>query len=299
MAQGNFYLRQVVDVPIPQIEVMDIGASALDGESRYTILVHQGVARVTGFEPDETQFRILQEKKDPRYVYFPYFLGDGGKATFHIAAYPGCSSLYEADPAMIDLFQGIGASTGGNFTVVRTCEVDTKKLDDIADVPPPDFIKLDIQGGELNVLKNATKALESAMVIEIETEFVPLYKNQPLFGDIQVLLREHGFVLHKMLDMAGRCFKPLLNNGNPYLPMSQLLWADSVFVKDFTKMDRYSPDQLLKTATILNDVYNSNDLALFFLNHYDKQTGSFFRRRYTTAMADGKMKPMFLNIRTH
>ena len=59
MAQGNFFLRQVVDVTIPQIEIMDIGASALDGESRYTILVHQGLGRVTGFEPDETQFRIL------------------------------------------------------------------------------------------------------------------------------------------------------------------------------------------------------------------------------------------------
>ena len=80
----------------------------------------------------------------------------------------------------------------------------------------------------------ASKAIASAVIIECEVEFVPLYKEQPLFGDIQILLRERGFVLHKFLDIAGRSFRPANGpGGNPFTAMSQVLWADAIFVRDF------------------------------------------------------------------
>ena len=52
-----------------------------------------------------------------------------------------------------------------------------------------DFIKLDIQGGEPNALKGA-KSLNKVLGLEIEIEFHKIYKNQPLFSDINTFMRK-------------------------------------------------------------------------------------------------------------
>lgn len=273
-------VRQIFQIDIPTIEICDVGAMA-EGEDRYATLVAQGIANVNGFEPDPAQFAKLTAMKRARCRYFPVFLGAGGLATFHVARYPGCSSLYQADPSMIDLFSSIGASAGGNFTVASTQQVQTTRLDDVADLPAIDYLKLDIQGAELDVLKGAAKALSTSVVIETEVEFVPLYKDQPLFGDVQVYLREHGFVLHKLLDIAGRSLRPMNGpGGNPFAAMSQMLWADAIFVRDFSKLEKFSDDQLLKCAAILTEAYQSHDLVHHLLREYDRRRQTRLAERF-------------------
>ena len=104
-------------------------------------------------------------------------------------------------------------NNGGNFTVTSTSPIKTTRLDDVEGLPPIDFLKLDVQGAELDVLRGATQTLENVLVIESEVEFVPLYKDQPLFGEMQVFLRERGFLFHKLLDIAGRSFRPFNGPG--------------------------------------------------------------------------------------
>ncbi len=54
-----------------------------------------------------------------------------------------------------------------------------------------DFIKIDVQGAELDVFKGATKALDNVVFIVSEVEFIPLYIDQPLFGDVCKYLTEN------------------------------------------------------------------------------------------------------------
>src|SRR5262249_25635917 len=154
-----------------------------------------GLAHVTGFEPDAEQYQRLCANRKGPYRYFPYFLGRGGPAHLHRTRWPGCSSLYEPDPAVIDLFTQIAASEAASFAVLETLSVETTRLDDVSDLPPTDYLKLDVQGAALDVLREGTRTLANACVLEVEVEFVPLYKGQPLFGDVQLFLRDHGFVL--------------------------------------------------------------------------------------------------------
>jgi FkbM family methyltransferase len=207
-------IKQIIEGDLPTIQILDIGAMP-EGDDRYSSLVNQGLAQVTGFEPNPEQLQKLNARTGP-YRYLPYFLGSGGPATFHIARYPGCSSLYEPDPTVIDLFSSIGAGEpGGNFYVVGTLPVETRRLDDISEVSRADYMKLDVQGAELDVLKHGTKVLGTTLVLETEVEFIPLYKKQPLFGDIQTFMAQQGFVLHKMIDVGGRAFRPFVFNRNP------------------------------------------------------------------------------------
>ncbi len=283
---------------LPTVEILDVGAMAT-GQERYHGLLATGLAQVTGFEPNPAEFARLKDRPG-LYRYLPYFLGSGGPATFHLTRYPGCSSLLMPDPKVIDMFMTIGcADAGGNFHVVKTEPVETKRLDDIKPEVKADLIKVDAQGYELEIMRHGTTTVSHALVIECEVEFVPLYKDQPLFGDVQCFLRDRGFALHKLIDCAGRPFRPF-NTPNPFLPMSQVLWADAIFVRDFTRLDAYSDDDLLKAAAILDVVYSSYDLVGILLAEYDKRAKSSVRQAYVSDLQKrSSLSVRVLNIMDH
>jgi len=62
-------------------------------------------------------------------------------------------------------------------------------------IPDVDFIKIDAQGHELAVLQGARKSLAKAIGLEVEVEFLQVYQNQPLFADIDQVVRGAGFDL--------------------------------------------------------------------------------------------------------
>jgi FkbM family methyltransferase len=267
---------------IPTIQILDVGAMAT-GQERYHPLVASGLAHVTGFEPNPAEYARLQDRKGP-YRYLPYFLGAGQSATFHLTRYPGCSSLLTPDPSVIDLFITIGAADpNGNFYVQKTETVETVRLDDIKPALTVDFLKIDAQGYELEIMRHGTSTISNALVIECEVEFVPLYRGQPLFGDVQCFLRDRGFVLHKLIDVAGRAFRPF-TPPNPYMPVSQLLWADAIFVRDFSRLDAYSDEDLLKAAAVLDMVYSSYDLVGLLLSEHDRRTKASVLQAYADDM---------------
>jgi FkbM family methyltransferase len=292
-AQSN--LSEILGHTIPTIQILDVGAMSA-GQERYHVLVASGLAEVTGFEPNPAEYARLQGRKGP-YRYLPHFLGSGQPATFHLTRYPGCSSLLAPDPKVIDMFMTIGcADPGGNFHVKSTETVETVRLDDIKPALMVDFLKVDTQGSELEIMRHGTLTLSKTLVIESEVEFVPMYRDQPLFGDVQCFLRDQGFALHKLVDVAGRPFRPF-TPPNPFMPMSQLLWADAIFVRDFTCLDTYSDDDLLKAVAILDVVYCSYDLAALLLGEYDRRSQTSLRQAYIGDLQKrGSLSLRVLNI---
>lgn len=291
---ASLRLADALQIELPVVEVLDIGARQ-EGGDRYAPLVEQNLARVTGFEPELSEFERLKTRPGP-FTYFPYVLGAGGPATMHVARYPGCSSLLEPDPAVIDLFETIGASTvDWNFFVLDRTTVQTVRLDDVRGLAPPDFIKIDVQGAELSVLAHGARALSSATVVQTEVEFLPLYKNQPLFGDMQCFLRDHGFVLHKLIDISGRKFRPIQDAANPYQAISQVLWADAVFVRNFVELGKWTDGGLLKAALVLNDIYRSYDLVFHVLREYDARTKENLSGKYAASLNRTRLIPFYFN----
>ena len=68
-------LDEILGIAGPLLEIMDILAME-EGADRYLVLVGQGMARVTGFEPNEEQLSRLKARPGP-YTYHSAFLGDG------------------------------------------------------------------------------------------------------------------------------------------------------------------------------------------------------------------------------
>jgi hypothetical protein len=149
--------------------------------------------------------------------------------------------------------------------------VDTVRLDDVTETAGADLLKLDIQGAELMVLRNAEARLASALVVQAEVEFLPLYRDQPLFGEVEGFLRARGFVFHRFFPTVSRTFRPTLVNQDIYAGLSQLVWADGVFVRDLTRPERLDDRQLLATAAILHDCYRSCDAVMHLLVEHDRR----------------------------
>ena len=58
-----------------------------------------------------------------------------------------------------------------------------------------DFIKIDTQGYELPILQGSYDYLDSVIGLEIEVEFVEMYKGQPLFNEVNGFVKSKGFSL--------------------------------------------------------------------------------------------------------
>jgi FkbM family methyltransferase len=291
---ADLFLAPLLGLQGLTVEVLDIGA-APDAPGRPAALITQGLTRVTAVDPAAENTAPLLARGVERVL--PVFLGDGGPARLRTTREPRFSSLFEPDPAMIDRFTSLSTGPAGNFQTVYTTEVATVRLDDVLPDLQPDYLRLDIQGGELTALQHGLGRLGGAAVVEVETALVALYKDQPLLADVHGLLRQHGFVLHKLLDVVGRAFLPL-SAPNPHEPISQLLWVDAVFVRDFGALARHSDDQLLKGALILNDVYHSFDLALLLLAEHDRRRGTGYGAVYHQALQSAPaLHPQFLTLK--
>lgn len=248
------------------IRIIDVGAMAVS-EDVYAPLVKAGIATVLGFECVQAECDRLNAMRRDTHTYLPDAIGDGRERVFYECNFPMTSSLYEPNSALLAKFQNLENLT----QVVRKGNLPTRRLDDLPEAGGADFLKLDVQGAEVDVMNGAENVLADAVVVHTEVEFVPMYKDQPLFAEVDQRLRKSGYSFHKFTGIAGRTFQPLIVNNDANLMLSQMLWADAVYVKDFMALDKLRPEKLLKMAAILHLVYGSFDLVLQVLHAYDAQ----------------------------
>ncbi|MGH8765633.1 MAG: hypothetical protein ACRET8_07930, partial [Burkholderiales bacterium] len=115
-----------------------------------------------------------------------------------------------------------------------------------------------------------------------EACFAQLYRNQPLFGDLDRHLRSHGFAFLKFIYFGGHPFKPLAHRDGSSRH-NQPLWCDVVYVRDYTMLDGLAPGQLLKFAAILHENYDAVGLASAALGAYDRKSGTALQAKYLDA----------------
>lgn len=238
-------------------EVVDVGANPIDGDPPYKPMLSAGLCRVTGFEPQEQALIKLQRMKGHNELYLPYAVGDGGTYSLNICKASGMTSLFDPDPRTLGLFGILGPLS----EVTSQVSVKTLKLDDISEIEHLDFLKIDIQGGELKVFQGGTEKLSQAVVIQTEISFVTLYKDQPSLGHIDLEMRRQGYIPHCFAAVKKWPIAPCVINNNPYQGLNQLLEADIVYVRDFSRPELINDEQLKQMALIAHHCYRSFDLA--------------------------------------
>lgn len=269
----------------PHVRMIDIGANPIDGRPIYAGMMEDGNTSLVGFEPNPSALEKLNSLKGPHQTFLPHAIGDGERHKFHMCVGSGVSSLLPPNMDILNLFHYLPRWA----EVTSVIEIDTVRLDDISETMGADFIELDIQGAELLALRNGENRLADALVIHTEVEFLELYEGQPLFSDIEIFLRKHGFMLSHFHNFQSRIVSPMSfgNNWrkNLYGSINQIMWADAIFMRNLTQLNRLSDSQLLKMARILHDCYKSVDVCFRLLREYDRRTGQQLSTKYFSNLA--------------
>lgn len=260
------YRRRVIDslVPPASLVIADIGAAFLGEPPPYQPLLDKGLAHLFAFEPDLRRTESLQQRLGGAATVIARAIADGARHTLHICDH-GWTSLLAPDPAALAFFNSF-PQLG---RVRETQDIDTARLDDIAELPAIDFLKMDVQGAELMVLQGGRTKLRETIAVQLEVSFVPLYRDQPPFGTLDLELRQQGFIPHRFVDVKRWSISPAIMGGDPRVPLNQLLEADIVYIRD-PMHDALSDDQLRKLAVVAH-LYKSPDLAARCLTDLEKR----------------------------
>lgn len=208
---------------------------------------------VHGFDPDAPECDRLNEAARSAGLnrrYHPFALAGRSEKgrTFYVTNEPSSSSLLKPDERLIERYRqtihGKPVCTMDTVAVRKTVAVDTVSLDDwsrdsgIADF---DFIKLDVQGAELEILSGAESTLGSVLGANIEVWFAPVYHGLPLFSEIDAFMRSHSFTFFSMHvyatnQYAGRMASPIsldrMNSWWEQRMAGQLITADAIYLRD-------------------------------------------------------------------
>lgn len=148
-------------------------------------------AQILCFEPIPETFRALvqQTADSPRIKCYPIALGSSCQdALMNVSGIDQASSLLTMNDTHTGLWPG--------SETVGTVEVKLDTLDNVLDKVPGSgdiFLKMDVQGYEMELLKGATRSLKRIKLIRFEASFVPLYHNGARFSEIFAFLEDNEF----------------------------------------------------------------------------------------------------------
>lgn len=227
--------------------------------------------RVIAFEPNEEECHRLQSQGDSRISYLPFGLGRRDETrTLYLTDVPSSSTLFKpnqgfADRLIIDRICRVVGEAAIRLTTLDSA------LKDIGEI---DFIKLDAEGAELEIMHGARRVLSAPGTLGIFTE-IRWHREigTPIFSEVDLFVREFGFDLY---DLAlGRTSRKAL----PY-PLSvdfrhdtdrsrkimggttlgQVLGGDALYLRDLVASPGLKPTKILKMACLM-EIFEQRDSA--------------------------------------
>jgi len=238
--------------------LLDIGAAG-DIQPRWKKI--EPLLNYIGFEPDDRSFELLVKKPNfcSNFKIINSAVWDSTtEININFCRKPMVSSHFLPNLKFLSKFPDCE-----RFDVISNFTMQTSMIDDheLANI---DFIKLDIQGGELNALKGGSKTLETCLGAEIEISFNTQYIDQPLFGEVSQFMVSKDFEFIDFVHL-NRWERGSFNN------FGQLVWGDALFLRspEFVLLKYKSDPSIIKKYITICLLYERLDLIFYLQNEID------------------------------
>jgi FkbM family methyltransferase len=212
---------------------IDAGAA---GGVHPLVMPAAALVHCTCFEPDPDAHAKLLRHAEANGLFAKLSLSDralgekAGEATLYLTESPVNSSLLRPSRMLVDRYGTKG------FALAKEIHVQTASLDDIVSAGAAEgdrageFIKLDCQGAEYDILQGGTRTLEEQCVaLWCEVEFFPMYEKQKTFSELDLFLRDKGFLLYGLYPNYISA-KKLDRRASD--TEERIIWADALYFKD-------------------------------------------------------------------
>ena len=266
--------------------LLEVGAVKISEEEEpfYELLDYFPSSKIVGFEIDKEVCDKMNLSARDGVKYYPHALGEFNESKeLYITNHPMCSSLYKPNEDLISLYHNFEAAYLKSKTTIETITLDN--FLETNNIGSLDFIKIDVQGAELDIFRGGKKALKDVLKIVCEVEFIHHYENQPLFGDVCKFLNGYDLMFNKFLGIAGRSLRPIVFNSDKNFA-SQHIWSDAIFIKHVQKISKLSDKKLLKLS-LLAAVYESLDLTHYCLSRFDERNSSSLATKWLQKVSSG------------
>lgn len=230
-AKERFIITDLVAALLPPDQpfvVLDAGARDALGDPRWRAMGANGFV-IHGFEIDTDdcgRLNAIAQAKGMKARYHPSALGAGpGTRPFHLLRNREASSFFPPNMPLVTRWRyGADTPIGEQMVVDEVFDVPVTSVDHMraeGSLPPVDFMKLNVQGGELEILEGSRHSIGETLGLQIELSFAQTYRDAPLFADIDVWLRNQGFFFFDFLsrNIAGRT-----NSGLRFMPDQGAVW---------------------------------------------------------------------------
>lgn len=216
--------------------VVDLGAR---GGFDPDLLPFAWACKLVAFEPEPVEAQRLIQQGDSRwgsFVVVPSAVGQkDGRMSLHLPKAEIGASLYPHNEKMIDLF-----GYEDLHKTVRTIDVETVTLETVAQqygLSQIDYLKIDIEGAELDILHSMGETISQCFAIKVEVSFLEQRQGQSFAWDVMGFLNRKGFYLANIQDMHQWRRRPL--PAHPYIARHPMSYSkglcsqcDLVFLKD-------------------------------------------------------------------
>jgi FkbM family methyltransferase len=239
---------------------VDCGAR---GDTSNSLLMAFSKSRYIGFDPG---FTGSPGKGGGDHFYFPVALGKRSETLdFHRTGNPNCSSIFIPNQEFLNRFVEIGPF----FKIEETLPINLVALDEFLPqngIEDVDFIELDTQGSELDILNGARRFLSTGILgARVEVEFSEMYRGQPFFADVDDHLRHQGFMLFDLERYHVR-----RKSCPPDVPSrEQIVWGQALYLRDFHTLALHGGQGTQKIAklAIIASFYGFHSYALEIMMH--------------------------------
>jgi FkbM family methyltransferase len=195
--------------------VIDIGANT----GQFALLANQMLpeAHIYSFEPLVECFqKLLNQTSDISNIHaFNFALGDKNEQKeFYSNSFSQASSFLQTTSCNDENYPLASDHRPVGLMEIRTLD----SLTDIITITDNLMIKIDVQGYEDKVISGGENTFKKASTILIETGFVELYQESPLFDDIYKKLMSLGFEFNGFIGQSRD------KNG-------KMIWGDALFFR--------------------------------------------------------------------